>query len=194
MKSQKSKIKFSERYTFRVTPFATRGFTLLEALVSIFILTFTIVAPMSIASSTLFNSTVAKDQVTAFYLAQEAIEGVRSIRDGNILANPQNRWLQGLPLATNFTIDTVNWASGRPRISTANCPSGICVPLKYDSTGHLYQYSTGSNTNFIRTVQLTGIDDPVSPQREVAIRVTVKWNVGKIERTFIARENMLNWQ
>ncbi len=166
-----------------------RGFTLLETLVSVFILTLTIVGPMSIASSTLFNATVAREQVTAFYLAQEAIEGVRSVRDGNGLANPQNPWLQDITVGTDFTIDVVNPTSGRPTISTSNCSDGDCDPIKYDSTTHLYQHSTGSETNFKRIVRL----ESISPN-EVSISVTVKWNVGKIERTFTARENIFNWQ
>lgn len=177
------------RYTLHATRYTNRGFTILEALVSIFILTLTVVAPMSIASSTLFNSIVAKEQVTAFYLAQEAIEGVRSIRDGNGLANPQNSWLQDLPLATDFRIDTVNWTSGKPTISA--CPSAICT-INYDSSTHLYQHVSGIPTNFIRTVRIDSV--PSNPSNEVAISVTVTWNIGKISRTFVARENMFNWQ
>ncbi len=187
-KTLKSKPADISRFTLHASRSVSRGFTLLEALVSIFILTLTIVAPMSIASSTLFNSTVAKEQVTAFYLAQEAIEGVRSMRDGNGLEG--RAWLDSLPLATNFTIDVVNPTSGKPTIS--NCPSGICDYIKYDLDDHLYQHVSGDFSNFIRTVRIDSV--PSNPSNEVAISVTVSWNIGKISRTFVARENVFNWQ
>ncbi len=62
------------------------GFTLLETLVAVSIVTIAIVAPMSLASQSLTASYYARDQLIASQLAQEAIEVVRHIRDGNILA------------------------------------------------------------------------------------------------------------
>ncbi len=176
----------------------SRGFTLLEALVSIFILTLTIVAPMSIASSTLFQATVAKEQVTAFYLAQEAIEGVRSIRDGNVLKGGE--WLTGLGAAGGISLGPCIGQDCRidvvsNPVSVVSC--GACTtPINYNSSTHLYQYSSiGSSnqpSNFIRTVRIDSI--PSNPSNEVSISVTVSWNIGKISRTFVARENIFNWQ
>lgn len=60
-----------------------RGFTLLETIVAVAILSLAITGPMVIAEKGIDTSIYARDQVTAFYLAQEAVEYVRNIRDTN---------------------------------------------------------------------------------------------------------------
>src|SRR3989338_503600 len=67
----------------------TTGFTLIETLVAISLLTVAIVVPMSLVTKSLSTAYYARDQVTAFHLAQEAIEIVRHVRDNNILMNAQ---------------------------------------------------------------------------------------------------------
>ena len=53
------------------------GFTLIESLVAISILLLSISAPLTIASKGLASSFFARDQITAFYLAQDAVEYIR---------------------------------------------------------------------------------------------------------------------
>ena len=72
------------------------GFTLIETLVAISLLAVAIVAPMSLTTQSLSSAYYARDQMTAFHLAQEAIESVRSVRDENILANEADL-LAGIP-------------------------------------------------------------------------------------------------
>ena len=67
-----------------------KGFTLIETMVAITVLMTAIVGPMEIASKALFSSYYARDQITAYYLAQEGIEIVRAKRDSYVLANPTN--------------------------------------------------------------------------------------------------------
>lgn len=164
------------------------GYTLLETLVAIVILTLCIVAPLSIASRALFSSSVARGEVTAFYLAQEAIEGVRNVRDQNGLASAS--WLSGFPaLGSDFTIDVVNvGGNGKPTMNVCN---GSCPNLQYDSTTHLYEYGSGTDSGFNRTVRISAIS---GTSDEVAVSVTVVWNVGSVSRSFVARENLTNWQ
>ena len=64
------------------------GFTLIETLVAISLLSVSIVAPMALASQSLAAAYYARDQITAYHLAQEAIEAMRSIRDRQILKLP----------------------------------------------------------------------------------------------------------
>lgn len=57
------------------------GFTILETLVAIAILIIAITGPLAIVAQSLRSSYFSRDQITAYYLAQEAIEYVRNTRD-----------------------------------------------------------------------------------------------------------------
>ncbi len=59
----------------------SRGFTILETLVAIAILIIAITGPLAIVAQSLRSSYFSRDQITAYYLAQEAIEYVRNTRD-----------------------------------------------------------------------------------------------------------------
>ena len=160
-----------------------RGFTLIEALVAISILLFAIAGPLTIASRGVLSSNVARDQTTAFYLAQEAIEYVRNTRDENSLRALS--WLTGLsncvaPSACN--IDAKN--------KTVSVCSGQCATLLLDSN-HFYNNLSGNPTLFRRTVSITSLNAV-----EAAISVTVSWQPSflAVPRTFTVRENIFNWQ
>lgn len=64
-----------------------KGFTLIETLVAISIMTIAIVGPMTTASRALLAAYTARDQLSASYLAQEGTEYVRLMRDTMYLAN-----------------------------------------------------------------------------------------------------------
>ncbi len=57
------------------------GLTMVESLVAISILTIAVIGPLSIIAQALQTSYYTRDQMTAHYLAQEAIEYVRNMRD-----------------------------------------------------------------------------------------------------------------
>src|SRR4051812_17046488 len=120
-----------------------KGFTLIETLIAILVLMLAIVGPLTIASKGLQTTLVSKDQETAFFLAQDAVEYVRWVRDTNKLSG--NGWLAGLDgtanghtnngvaggnctAASGCTVDSL-------KDTTASC-SGACVVLKYGSTNN----------------------------------------------------------
>jgi prepilin-type N-terminal cleavage/methylation domain-containing protein len=86
-----------------------KGFTLIETLMAVLLLSVAIAGPLTIASKSLQATLIAKDQDTAFYLAQDGIEYVRWVRDTNTLkCNATNSctassWLAGL----NGTSDNI---------------------------------------------------------------------------------------
>jgi len=157
------------------------GFTLVESLVAISIVLIAIVGPLSIVSKNLAFARFARDQITAFYLAQEAVEFVRNTRDNNILAGSD--WLNGLSACMGSTciIDS-------PANTTASCGAS-CDPLKLSNSG-IYGYLSGVNTNFTREIVINEISDNI----EATIDVTVLWTGGQLQRNFTIREHILNWQ
>lgn len=61
------------------------GFTFVETLVAITVLLLGIIGPLTIAQKGIQSAYNANEQVTAVFLAQEAIEAVRELRDTNAL-------------------------------------------------------------------------------------------------------------
>ena len=169
-----------------------RGFTLLETLVAVSLLAIAIVAPMSLTTQSLESAYYARDQITAFYLAQEALEAVRNVRDNNILQNSQNvkvDLLNGFPSTGGapFRIDTRNNVM---TLCSAD-PGGACIPLQTDGT--LYGYGNGANvsTIFTRTVTAAFIPDTTD---EIKLTVTITWQSGGLQkRTVTISENLYRW-
>lgn len=169
------------------------GFTLIETLVAIALITTAIVAPMALTSQSLQTAYYARDQVTAFYLAQEAIEALRSVRDGQILQIAQSQNASSIdifgviPLEQNFTVDA---REAEPSSTIVPCSGGQCPALQTDADHTLYGYETGwTDTTFTRTVRASEIGND-----EIRITVTVSWQSGGIQRrSFSISENMYRW-
>jgi prepilin-type N-terminal cleavage/methylation domain-containing protein len=178
------------KYIFHIR---SSGFTLIETLVAVTLLTVAVIAPITLTAQSLQTAFYARDQITAFYLAQEAIEAIRSILDGQILQITQTANASGLnifgpiPLSNQpFTVDArIANSSG----AITSC-SGTCPPLQTDGT--LYGYQSGwSNSNFTRTVKAAFVG---AGQDEIRITVTVTWQTGAYQvRTFSISENLYRW-
>lgn len=187
------------------------GFTLIETLIAVFVLMLAISGPLTLAAKGLQATLIAKDQDGAFYLAQDAIEYVRWVRDTNRLRNNAD-WLAGLDGASNghtnsggaggnctavggCTIDSL-------KDTTATCAS-TCPVLNYDTNNNYFTYTpVGSGVNasiFTRTVILTqpiGSNDCSAGHGcEAKVSVTVSWyDQGSLRRSITVNENLLNWQ
>lgn len=163
-----------------------KGFTLIEALVAITILTISIAGPITIASKGISSSIFARDQITAFYLAQEAVEYVRNKRDENNIKG--NDWLNGLSECMDNNICIIDINESEPDNIIRQCSGGICPVLKYDTNTNFYNYSTGDNSIFTRTTNIATIN-----AREIAITTNLSWSTGKLGKTFTVKEHILDW-
>lgn len=90
-----------------------KGFTLIELVISIFILSVALIGIFSSFSVITILTSNSTDRLTATYLAQEGMEIVRNIRDKNwlnidagIIQNAE--WLDGLSVSNNYSIDCSN--------------------------------------------------------------------------------------
>lgn len=164
-----------------------RGFTLIETLVAITILVVAVSTPISLAAQSLFTAFYAKDQTTAFYLAQEGIEMIKNRRDQNLLVvvnGGSSAWLDGISLDTDLHVDTPNNAI----YTTATCPKE-CPTLVYD--GVFYNHTNGTPSRFSRTVRVT---QDTADADEALVESTVDWKTGSFqERTFTISERIYNW-
>jgi prepilin-type N-terminal cleavage/methylation domain-containing protein len=152
------------------------GFTLIETLVAISLLSIAIVGPMTLTSQSLSGAFFARDQVTAYNLAQEGLEAIRAIRDDQIITISQGQSADlfgSLPLDRDFTIN--------PLDSTTKECSGACPVLEISPDGNLYGYgdSRWTPTQFTRKLRACFLQSDGSCNStvtdELRVTVTVSW-------------------
>ncbi len=173
--SKPSKMGFTQ-------PSSMAGFTMVETLVAISILLVVIIGPMTIAQKGIQNAYFARDQLTAVFLAQEAIEAVRVKRDAQALyvydqlideESPSDAtwdWLGVLPVCTTEADEECRFNPTTGILE--RCADDTCK-LRVDGNG-VYSYVGGIGTNlsiFTRKVYIENIGAD-----SVRIRVVVKWN------------------
>lgn len=182
---------------------SSSGLTLIETLVAVSLLTVAIMAPMSLTTQSLSSAYYARDQMTAFHLAQEAIESVRAVRDENILKNEADLLATIPPGGVPFVIDARDGEmtvcnQGAP----AQCPYMRVPSLANDPTFYAYRdvsssediYTTPlgwADTRFRRTVRaemLAGSTD------EMRVTVIVSWQTGAFQvRSVTMYANLYRW-
>lgn len=147
-----------------------RGFTILELIVAIFIITTGLVAAASLMSYSISAVIIGKSQIIATSLAQEGLEVVRNIRDNNwhCIADPDctdvTNWNEGLGAGDK----QVEYDSLSLSVYTGS-------PLKlYDG---FYQYfgTEEDKTRFYRKITITDISaDEIKVVSEVSFTERTK--------------------
>lgn len=177
-----------------------KGFTLIEVLVAIFILITAVVVPLTIGSKAFAYSNFVRDQSTASYLAQEAVEYIRLQRDNSSLnASPNGAWNDFKSIISSCMSDLDDADLGGCRFdvresypSLISC-DGKC-PVMYRQEDGTYSYNIESAKSFLRSVE-TSVVDPSAPTERVRVDVTVYWNTNGIDqRSFEVTDYLTPWQ
>lgn len=173
---------------------ASRGFTFVETLVAISILLMAIAAPLTLGSQGLAASRVARDQVIGTYLAQEAIEYARNVRDTNTLAAQD--WLEGLEecIDSICMLDITKSGTETIQSCTTDREAGCDLLVFNDTTGFYGLPGGGSKwveTKFTRSLSITLSDSNPS---EALLTATVTWKDGLADRSLSVEESILDWQ
>jgi type II secretory pathway pseudopilin PulG len=184
----------------------TTGFTLVETMFAVFILTSTIVGLMTVVSNSLFAARYARDEITVNYLLQEVIDYIRNDRDTTVFLGNGETWddffsKYSTPCSLALggcTIDVLN------NTDPETCPYGQgCPYLYYDGyadTSSFYTTDDGINMNgenaktktkFRRKIVVvqnaTNID-------EIDVTVTVDWQNGGLPMTRSLKTSFMKWQ
>lgn len=162
------------------------GFTVIEAFVGISVLLIGIVGPMTLVNRNFQVSRFSRDQITAYYLAQEAVEVIRQVRDDNLLAN--RAWNAGLNVCRNGCVVN-SQATGSAKLKTcspSSCINDKALYLTADSK-YVHTASGASATNFSRFVNLEERSD------HSIIKVTVQFNTGRYQQEYITTSIITDW-
>lgn len=160
---------------------ALTGFTLLEVLLAIFLITIGIGGVFALIWQTAFFTESSFAELTAAYLLQEGLEIVKNIRDSN--------WL------TQRTTADFAWDSGLDE-----CASGC--QADYDDeeltsytddelnfSAGFYSYEPGAQTKFKRKITIIKPSDDA-----LEVIVEVMWLERGKNHKLIAQENLYNWR
>lgn len=182
----------------------SKAFTLVEALVAISILMIAIASPMTLAQKGLSTATLSKDQMVASFLAQDAIEAVKNIRDQvAISANGGmgGDWLTSTVLSPcmctsdtecNFdllppnlkfcTIDTTSaaWNSDSIKLGDAGNTGKLKITynslLDADGTYHFMKYDYNLSSVNSKFTRYVNIRKSSSNLDEAIVNVRVFWD------------------
>lgn len=159
------------------------GLTLVEALVTLVVLTLGLVPSLAILSSSTRISSLIKNNLIAANLAQEGIEVIRNLRDANWFANrPFDNGLEG-----QWKVEwNTNWTTNPPQTISVNSP------LKFDSVTGIYNYSIGTDTIFKRWVTVTKIVNSCNCELKVVSRV--EWVKYGTLRTLEVEGHLFDWK
>ena len=184
-----------------------RAFTLIETLVAVSIVTFAVAGPLYSAYRSLVATELARDRLTASYLAQEGIEYVRMVRDNKYLAaynagDTDTAWddfLDSIPCtsAVSCTLDPVLPLG----TGLQECPSTGCTPLYLrDNNGTSNVYTQNSDfgspvthvgTSFIRSIYR--LNAPALPSNERIVS-RVRWNFHNKWYSVVINDHLTPWQ
>jgi type II secretory pathway pseudopilin PulG len=127
-----------------------KGFSLVESVLAIFLVSFGIMAIIPLLSTSIRETFDSRDQMIATLLVQEGIEIMRNIRD--------NHWAkeeEGFPASfNNGSEGCVSYNS--TDLSTAGCSGGN---YSLSKNGDLFVHDpNGTLTKFQRRIEVTGTD------------------------------------
>jgi prepilin-type N-terminal cleavage/methylation domain-containing protein len=193
------------------------GFSLVETIVAIAVMSIAIVGPITAAQRSLTAAKYSRDQMTAYFLAEEALEYVHYIRDVNAINNPnkigcwlsnglnqydRNGKLFGVDPTAKSTSDNGvstcnNGSNDKNIIDCNNADTNVNKCKLYFSGGptgtgiYSHDSNKGNATVFRRWVQISA----GSNDNERMITAKVQWTTGfSTTRTITLTDYITNWK
>jgi len=172
-----------------------KGFTLVEVLVSLFILTVGVGGAFVAIRTLTMASNINNSRLTASYLGQEGIEIIRNIRDTNWLqsrADSSVSWDDGInedDWEIDYQTKTLSETNFENCEEESDCMSYNKRFLKKDSNG-FFSYSSGDKTPFKRKVNIT---KKSSEDNGMVVSVTVMWKERGRSNSIEVTEIIQNW-
>jgi len=153
-----------------------QGFTLLEVLISLTIITVGVVGVFALVQQTISLLPVSEQRLAASYLVQEGMEIIRNLRDTNIIKG--EAWNLGLTgcgagcEADYLSSSLTAWGAGR----------------YFLDNGTFYNYGSGSPTLYKRKITINSSVTDV-----LKITIEVSWQEKTRSHSIRTREDIYNW-
>jgi prepilin-type N-terminal cleavage/methylation domain-containing protein len=155
-----------------------KGFTLLEMLISVMIITIAVLPIYQAVFKYTKNTQLERENFIASYLCQEGIEFIKNMRDTN--------WIQGVAWDTGISTCFASGCEGGPyglRVWTGDF-------LDIDHVSGFYQHLATPVAGDITTSFKRKIEVSKPTADEMDITVTVYWGT----KTMVVKENIYNWR
>lgn len=191
------------------------GFTLVETLVAVLILTLSIGALLTLAANGFYSVRYSRNQIVANNLVQESLEYLRNTRDTAIQQDSTNGWITWKDSLTNAGCFDSNGCTVNP-YSPQNNPISACqfncpfMTYFLDSnsaySSGLYAYDNDANhdfayplglhlgtskylTSFTRKIKAVNVGDD-----QVVITATMTWKDGLNSKSISQSSILTNWK
>lgn len=184
----------------------SKGFTLVETLIAVFVLTIALAALLNLVSTSLSAFKYSRDEVTANYLIQEVVDSVRNKRDTDVFLGDSNGWTTYL---SNYgkDSDSLCFSPGGCVINPQNGEASVCSSGGNESTAcPLYLDESHKNSGFYSSDSSKGVESTFKRKvnmyldtarnngNELDVKVTVEWQAGRNIRSRVLNFSLLNWR
>ncbi len=159
-----------------------KSFTLIEVLLSVFLITVAVLGLYSGINYSYSSITKASDKFIASYLAEEGIELVKNIRDSNFV-NGSVAWTNGLTTCSNP--DYGCKMDYDESALTVNTVDTVKNPLWINASGFYNYTATGTQTIFSRKIVINIIS---------ADKMKVSVTVYFADQEFLLEQYLYNWK
>lgn len=159
-------MKKNKKQFKKISSFKKSGFSLIEVIIALFILTVGILAVMELEVLSYRSSADARDQIVAASLAQDALELVFNVKDNNKFSGGGVDQFQYIPLGLVCIDGTYNYTSG----VSIGC-SGA-TQLYFDNANGFVNSSGAGNiaTKFFRKIEV------INSGTDKIVAAYVSWN------------------